>query len=328
MQRLLALFFLALQPLAAQALCEGDDLIAAMPEADRARLEAKADALPYAEGLLWRATKGATEITLFGTYHFRHDETEAHLERLKPLIESAEAVYLEMSRQDQAAFQRQLATDPSVMFVTRGPTLPDLLGEADWNHFRSEMEKRQIPGIMAAKFKPLWAAMMLGIGPCEARHGAMDAEGIDELVGRHAEEAGVGTRSLERFDEVLRKLDSDPLEKQLDMIRLTLAWPGDADDLSYTIRMRYLAQQVALTWEFSRLVSLEYGGPTAEEDFARLERILLTDRNRAWVKKLLAETPGKRVLAAFGAGHLPGEAGVLNLLDEAGFTIERLALNR
>lgn len=327
MLRVLAFLFVVLQPLAAQALCEGDDLIAAMPAADRERLEARAAAMPYAEGLLWRATKGTTELTLFGTYHFRHAETETHLERLKALTEAAEAVYLEMSPQDQAAFQRQLATDPSVMFVTQGPTLPDLLGEADWARFRSEMERRRIPGIMAAKFKPLWAAMMLGIGPCEARHGAMEAEGIDALIGRHAEAAGVGTRSLERFGEVLRKLDSDPLEKQLDMIRLTLAWPGDADDMSYTIRSRYLAQQVALTWEFSRLISLEYGGPTAAEDFARLERILLTDRNRAWEKKLLAETPGKRVVVAFGAGHLPGEEGVLHLLEKAGFTIERLPLD-
>lgn len=326
MLRLIAILFIAVQPVMAAALCEGTDLIDALPEAERRALEARADAMPHARGLLWRATKGDTRITLFGTYHFRHARTQAHLDRLKPEIAAADTVYLEMSPEDQKAFQARMAEDPSVMFITQGPTLPDLLGEADWQHFSDEMNKRQIPGFVAAKFKPLWAAMMLGIGPCEARNGAMNGLGIDAMVGDHAARSGVETRSLEDTAEVLTTLDSEPLEKQLDMIRMTLAWPGDADDMSYTIRERYLAGEIALTWEFSRLVSLKYGGRTAEADFARLERALLTSRNRAWVDKLLAETAGKRVLVAVGAGHLPGKNGVLHLLEQEGFEIERLDL--
>ncbi|MEQ9259529.1 MAG: TraB/GumN family protein [Roseovarius sp.] len=326
MLRLIAALMLALQPAAALAICEARDLIDAMPEAERAALVDRAHAMPYAEGLLWRATRGETEITLFGTYHFRHAETEAHLERLKPMAAGAEAVYLEMSNAEQRDFQKSVAEDPSLMFITEGPTLPTLLGEADWQQFRAEMEKRQIPGIMAAKFKPLWAAMMLGIGPCEAQNGAIGGKGIDALIGEHAEAQGIPTRSLEDFTEVLGMLDNDPLEKQLEMIRLTLAMPGDPDDMSYTIRERYLAEEVALTWEFSRAISLEHGGPTAEEDFARLEDVMLTERNRAWVEKLMAEALGKRVLVAAGAGHWPGENGVLYLLEQEGFAIERLEL--
>lgn len=326
MLRLIALVMLTLTPAAALALCEADDLIDAMPEAERAALLERAEAMPYPEGLLWRATRGDSEITLFGTYHFPHAQTQAHLERLKPLVARAEAVYLEMSNAEQRDFQKTVAEEPSLMFITEGPTLPDLLGEDDWQQFREEMQKRQIPGIMAAKFKPLWAAMMLGIGPCEARNGAMSGKGIDALLGEHAEAQGIPTVSLEDFTEVLGMLDNDPLEKQLEMIRLTLAWPGDPDDMSYTIRERYLAEEVALTWEFSRAVSLEHGGPRAAEDFARLEDVLLTERNKAWVEKLMAEARGKRVLVAAGAGHWPGENGVLHLLEQEGFALERLEL--
>lgn len=326
MLRLVAVICLVLQPLAAFALCEGDDLIDALPEAERKLVRDRAAATPYPEGLLWRAERGDTQITLFGTYHFRHAETDAHLARLKPMIDAADAVYLEMSLEDQKGFQSQLASDPSIMFITEGETLPDLLGEEDWQHFKAEMEARMIPGFMAAKFKPLWAAMMLGIGPCEAQNGGMDGSGIDEMVGEYATEHGVGSRSLEDFAEVLDALDEEPLEKQIELIRMTLAWPGDPDDMSYTIRERYLQQQVALMWEFSRLVSLKYGGPTAEEDFARLERIFLTDRNAGWIDTLLAEVPGQEVVVAVGAGHLPGEIGLLHLLEQEGFTIERLPL--
>lgn len=324
MLRALALSFLLLTPAAAQASCDGQDLVALLPAEKRAALTARAAATPYPEGLLWRATRGETELTLFGTYHFRHEATNAHLDLIKPLIDAADLVYLEMSSEDQSVFQRQIAEDPSIMFITDGPTLPDLLGEDDWAQFSAEMSARAIPSFMAAKFKPLWAAMMLGIGPCEAKSGALAGEGIDSLVGGHAAETGNPSRSLEDFTEVLTKLDSDPLDKQLDMIRLTLAWPGNADDLSYTIRQLYLDQKVALTWEYSRLISLEFGGPTAAEDFDWLEQVLLSDRNTGWIDLLLAEADGKTAFIASGAGHLPGPTGLLYLLEQEGFTITRL----
>ncbi|MCR9113083.1 MAG: TraB/GumN family protein [Rhodobacteraceae bacterium] len=329
MLRCLAILFALALPGAVSAACDGQDLIDTLSDQERAELDAQVAATVYPEGLLWRATReDGTEITIFGTYHFRHEQTDAHLEALKPMIEAADQVYLEISNEDQAQMQRDMAEDPSIMFITEGPTLPDLLGEADWQAFSEQMKARNIPAFMAAKFKPLWATMMLGIGPCEARSGALEAHGIDKLVGDYAAEIGNPSRSLEQFGELMRLLDEEPVEKQIDLIRLTLAWPGDTDDLSYTIRQRYLAEEIALTWEFSRLISLKYGGPTAEEDFQRMSDMLLERRNADWIDLLLREAPGKRVFIAAGAGHLPGDIGVLYLLEQEGFTIERLPMPR
>lgn len=325
MLRIFFAFLLILQPLAARSACEGTDLIAGLPGTERSALLAETAALPYAEGLLWRARRDdGTTITIFGTYHFRHDRTDRHLARLAPIIEAAQAIYLELSNEDQAQLKRDVATDPSLMFITEGPTLPDLLGEKDWNALRTAMQARNIPTFLAAKFKPIWAAMMLGIGPCEARSGAMEQPGIDEAIGAHAAAAGIPTRSLEDFRTLMSLFDGEPIDKQLDMIRLFFDWPVDADDMAYTLRRRYLAQQTGLLWTFTRRLSLQYGGPTAAEDFARFERDLLTRRNRNWLDRLLREAPGKPVFAAIGAGHLPGETGLLRLLERAGFEIAQL----
>lgn len=323
MLRVLIILVLSLQPLAAFARCEGTDLIAAMPKAERDALESQAAAMPHSEGLLWLATRGDTRITLFGTYHFPHDETLRHLENLKPMIETAGAVYLEVSNDDQSAMERALAEDPSLMFITEGKTLPDLLEEDEWQRFSDEMRARTIPPFFAAKFKPVWAAMMLGIGPCEARNGAMDGAGIDKLIGDHAASLGTPSRSLEDFRTLLEMLDSFPMNEQLDMIRLFFAWPGDPDDMAYTLRQRYLNQEIALIWSYSRAVSVTFGGDTAQENFERFERLLLTDRNTGWIDVLL-NAPEDVLFAAVGAAHLPGENGVLHLLENEGFTIERL----
>ena len=312
---------------AAQDVCRGADLIAALPDDTKTALIAEADAMPFGEGLLWRATRGTTVIDLFGTYHFRHQNTDAHLARLQPLIDEADTVFLEISNEDQSAMQRRLAETPDLMFITEGPTLPDLLGPKDWPLFVDEMQARGIPGIMAAKFKPLWATLMLGIGPCEARAGAFEGGGIDARVGEYADSIGNPSKSLEDFADLLKLLDRLPLSDQLDMIRLTLAWPGDTDDLSYTIRSRYLSEAIAITLVFSEYISAEFGGDAASEDFDQLMALLLDKRNSDWMDVIRAELgDATRLFIAVGAGHLPGETGMLRLLEQEGFSLERLPL--
>ncbi|WP_299848122.1 TraB/GumN family protein [uncultured Roseovarius sp.] len=324
MSRFLTVLLCLLTPLAAHARCDGTDLIAALPATEQQALSDRANATAYPNGLLWQAVRDDTTITLFGTYHFEHARTSAHLAALTPLIDQADSVYLEVSNADQTQLQRELADDPSIMFITEGDTLPDLLGEEDWQRLSAEMQARAIPGFMAAKFKPFWAAMMLGIGPCEARNAATKENGIDKQIGDYASSIGNDSRSLEDFRTLLTLFDSFPLEEQLDMIRLLFASSGDADDLAYTLRQRYLAQEVALIWEFSRLVSLKFGGATAEADFALFEEQLLIKRNREWIDLLIRDAPGKNLFLAVGAAHLPGDYGVLRLLEEQGFTIKRL----
>ena len=324
MVRLLTVVLCLLFPAVATASCDGRDMIATLNDSDRATLANRTAATPFANGLLWQADKGDTRITLFGTYHFEHTRTADHLEQLKPMIDAADAIYLEVSNADQDQMQRALADDPSVMFITEGDTLPDLLGEEDWGRLSSEMQARAIPGFMAAKFKPFWAAMMLGIGPCEARNALTQKNGIDAQIGDYASEIGKDSRSLEDFRALLTLFDSFPQEDQLDMIRLMFSMSEDADDMAYTLRQRYLSQEIALIWDYSRLVTLQSGRDGAEAEFDLFEQQFLIQRNRDWIDLLKTEAQGQTLFIAVGAAHLPGNFGVLHLLQDAGFTIRRL----
>lgn len=324
MKRLAALILLILLPVAAFARCDGADTIAAMPAAQRADLLARAAEMPYGEGLMWRAEKGDTRITLFGTYHFRHPRTNDHLAALIPHIEAADAIYLEVSAEDQQRLDEAIVQDPSIMFIAEGPTLPDLLGERDWRLLADALAERGLPSFMVAKFKPIYAAMMLGLGPCEAQSGVLEEAGIDQLVGVHAARIGNPSRSLEDFRTALLLLDGIPQDEQLDMIRLFLDWDINPDDLTYTLRETYLAGKIALFWEYGRVLSLQYGGPDAEADFEAFEDLLLTRRNADWMKTLDADGITGEVLIAVGAAHLPGENGLLRLLEGRGYAITRL----
>lgn len=52
------------------------------------------------------------------------------------------------------------------------------------------------------------------------------------------------------------------------------------------------------------------------------EDALIYNRNADWLKKMPALMAQKPTFFAVGAGHLPGERGVLNLLRKAGYTVE------
>ncbi len=54
----------------------------------------------------------------------------------------------------------------------------------------------------------------------------------------------------------------------------------------------------------------------------RLTEILLYQRNINWVNKLKDLLANNTLVIAVGAGHLPGERGVINLLKKAGYKVE------
>jgi len=49
--------------------------------------------------------------------------------------------------------------------------------------------------------------------------------------------------------------------------------------------------------------------------------ILLYHRNANWVKKIKPILPDKSLVIAVGAGHLPGEKGLISLLRKEGYTV-------
>ena len=61
------------------------------------------------------------------------------------------------------------------------------------------------------------------------------------------------------------------------------------------------------------------------ETFPGIFKTLLTDRNAAWIDKIKHYLDDESVeFVLFGALHLYGEDGVLELLKNQGFTVEQL----
>lgn len=326
----LALAALCLLPLPAAATCGGGDLFPTLPAADQAKIRAATDAAPFAQGLLWQATKGAGKITLIGTYHFDDPRHAALVARASPLLDDAKLLLVEAGPKEEAALKADLARNPALMVATAGPTLPESLAPTEWDALSAAMKARGLPPFMVAKMRPWYVTMMLQIPPCAMADQTQLANGgLDQRLMRLAKARGLPIAALEPYDTVFRLFAGMTPDDQLAMIRSALATEAQAEDYAATLAASYFAEDARLIWEISRHVALQAKGATPESvdhDFAEMERTLMSERNRAWISVLDAAAAKGPVFAAFGALHLSGETGVLSLLQAEGWTIERLPL--
>jgi uncharacterized protein len=310
-----------------QAQCIGQNLIAAMPAADRAALDAQTAKSPNPVGNYWRASRGDQTVTLIGTYHFDDPRHAATMTAITPLIDAATTVLVEAGPDEEAALQAHLARDPGSMMIMTGPTLPEQLPEEDWQALAEAMRARGIPPFMAAKFQPWYVAAILGIPPC-AMSQAAEAKGLDGLVIDAATSAAVTVKALEPYDTIFGIFGALSNEDQLSMIKSTLVLEEFSTDFSVTLADSYFSQDTRLIWEFMRQQALTLPGYTPEQvnaEFARMEEALMSKRNRAWIPVIEAAAEQGPTFAAFGALHLSGQDGVLALMERAGFKLERLS---
>jgi uncharacterized protein YbaP (TraB family) len=60
---------------------------------------------------------------------------------------------------------------------------------------------------------------------------------------------------------------------------------------------------------------------SASPDMAGYENLLLVNRNKNWIPVMEKAMTAQSNFFAVGAGHLPGNDGVINLLRKAGYTV-------
>ena len=222
---------------AGAAPCEGRNLIDALSAADRSRLDAAVDKIPYHSGLLWRATKDSAKITLVGTYHFPDERHQQMLERLEDEFGNAAAIYVEAGPREEERLTKALNEDPSLMVNESGPTLPERLNKQEWEILSRAMSERGLPAVVTAKLRPWYVAMMMGISPCILRDAGQAGKlsGLDHLLIEEARDLDLPIRALEPWDTVFSLFTGMTPKEEMDMIRTALPVASNSDDYAVTL---------------------------------------------------------------------------------------------
>jgi hypothetical protein len=177
----------------------------------------------------------------------------------------------------------------------------------------------QIGKVHINRFKP-WLAMMLvggfSDGPRVINPLALR---LDDWLEERAKKNGKRVIGLETVAEQLDVFNGMTMDDQVALLKEGL----DNHDNRYSYRTTkslYLSGDTAMFYTIFRqqLDRLEPG--TAQ----RYGERFLFGRNRLMVERALPLMEKASTFVAVGALHLPGEEGILHLLEQQGFTVTRL----
>ena len=138
---------------------------------------------------------------------------------------------------------------------------------------------------------------------------------IDVMVQTRANEAGRPSVGLENVDEQINLLFNGSIANQAKGLVEACKQDEFFQVQSAALADAYLAQD--LDKLLAVMTDATMGGDSEEE-----MEVLIYSRNRSWAEKLKVIMPERACLVCVGAGHLPGEQGLLQLLRDAGYTVE------
>ena len=311
--------------------CTGVNVIPDM-ERDQPELAEKmreeAAATPYGEGLIWKIEKeGLKPSYLFGTIHL----ADPRLLSLKPAARKA------FDESTTLALEITEILDPKKLAgiafsalqytaYTDGSTLTDKLSEEDVKKIGdAAREKLGLPWSLASKMKP-WALMgALGLPACEMERKKAQLPVVDAYLGQLAQSQNKQIVPLETMIGQLQAMDSLPEDVSIRGLIQSVSLGKRMDDLFETMIQLYLEEKTALVWSMMRRVGVD--GFVEKQDsaeYAAFQREIVDRRNVTMVEESEAHLQQGGVFIAVGALHLPGEAGMLNILAQKGYRISRI----
>ena len=328
MLRAAALFIATCAALPASALCTGESYLTRLDPTQREAIDGTTATTQNAEGLLWTLTRDDKILTVVGTMHVYDPRLEPIRDKLRPALQVADLLMVEATAEEEAAMQQAFVASPDLYLITEGPTLPDLLGPEDWEKVLVAAADRGLPGFMVAKMQPWYLALTLGVPACAMAELVAGQRGLDQMLIEDAARFDVPLQALEGWETLIDVLTDGTQEEQIDLLRLGLIDAADQQALFVAMLDTYFAEATAAVWDISQIAARDLTGLSEADAAAQMletQEILLHRRNRNWIPIIEeAAVTHDAIVVAVGAGHLPGAEGILALLAETGWDLQRI----
>lgn len=259
------------------------------------------------QGLLWEISRpGQAASHLFGTIHLEDPEVVQLPAPVQRAFDDASHVVLEMLLDTNA-----MIYSSAVMLMTDGRLLSDIIGRALFRRAAVAIQSRGVPELVLERMKP-WAAAVTLSMPAPGT-----GEVLDMVLYQKAQQAGKRLYGLETIHEQLDVFDTLSLADQVDLLEDALEQSGDIDEIHAGLLAAYLRRDLAAMQLINDDV-LASGNQRLARDF---QGRLVDDRNRRMAERMQPYLQQGNAFVAVGALHLPGAQGLLNLLEQRGYTV-------
>ena len=294
-------------------------LLAACAKPEAPPLPPRPD-IPFGQGRIWQVEgEGIERSYVFGTLHV----SDPRVLNVPFAVEEA------FTRSQIAAFEAVLAPGETEerfgedrIKLPAGTTTRSLIGARAWGQLTSLVQGRgywkpyndRKPWVFWDLMGGAWGTFY---GNDRERNPGQPI--LDDWLEQRAREAGKEVVGLETAEENFAVYDGMPMDIQVALLQTALDHYHEHTFGVPRVQF-YLDGDLAMSralWE-ERLSWLD------PEAARVLDDRLLNDRNRIMVERMLPLMQKGSTFVGVGAAHLPGEAGVLRLLERRGFTVTRL----
>ncbi|HED15939.1 MAG TPA: TraB/GumN family protein [Gammaproteobacteria bacterium] len=270
------------------------------------------DAIALGQGLLWKVEKqGQQPSYVFGTMHVGDAEVTTLAPPVQQAFSSARVLLTEL-KMDYATIAAVMRN----MYYGDERTLLAITGQELFEQVAERLAALGISRQAALKMRP-WAVMsVLGVAQLEDG-GASAGQGLDIQLYTDAMRQGKQVEALETADEQLAVFENLPKQAKVDMVRSVVADKQKTRAEFKKIREAYLARDLKRLMEMAvEEANGEYG-----QFMQAFNREGIVERNHRMITRMQKYLDGGAAFVAVGALHLPGDTGILRLLEQRGFRV-------
>jgi hypothetical protein len=259
------------------------------------------------KSLLWSISrKGMAKPSyLFGTIHMICVDDYLWTKTMKESLDNTDKVCFEMDLDDPAVMM-QVATG---LMQTNGKKLADYFTPDDYAIMKKYVHDSLGMDIaMFESMKPVALQSIIGSSGLNCSNPIS----YEDSIMKTAQRANKEILGLETPQEQLDALESIPTDTVVKQLMDELMQTSGNDSEYAQLINAYKAQNLPL------LYKLITSGKELGEDMG----VFLDQRNKKWIARMTDKMKDSSIFFAVGAGHLWGESGVINLLQQAGYIVK------
>lgn len=265
------------------------------------------------------------ESYLVGTYHLADGSYVDSIPGARAALNSVEQVYGELSMAD--TFQPDsVAMLQSKMMLPGDQTLKTVLSPEQFERLDAYYERLVgirlsnpmiYPSVEKISPKGIQTSLQLTYIIAKKKMMFNPQNAIDSYFQAAALQAGKQVGGLESIYFQANVLFSDPIERQVQQLMCNIDNFDYYENATDRLTEAYYKQDIN---ELLAIMEEKLGNAcdsTPDEDAT-----LIDNRNHNWMRQMPDIMSAHSTLFAVGAGHLPGDEGLIHLLREAGYTVE------
>lgn len=267
--------------------------------------------------LLWKVSDADNSLYLLGSFHMLKASDYPLAKSTDLAFDDAEQLYFELSPEEMSSpvLGQKMA---QAAMRTDGKTLQQSLSPETWKKFETLAAKNNLPVANFQVLEPWFVTLILSVTEMQ-KIGLDPAFGLDKHFMERAAKAGKSAKGLETGDSQIAIFDGMSPKQQEQFLQ---------DALDESADMQKQIEELHDTWRKADDKTLfnKMAGDMRQK-YPELYQSINVDRNKAWLPKLekmLKDNDKDDVMVIVGSLHLVGEDGVVKMLQNHGYKVERI----